>query len=88
MLPDCLLCQVEVDTLDHPAAPVRPGGAVEYACSSCFSRLMEMVGKPERAVDLMRCGGCGATWGGGCSCVANARAIGKGERRKCESEES
>jgi hypothetical protein len=87
MLPECLLCHVEVDNLDHPAAPVVTGGAVEYACSTCFSRLMEMVGKPERAVDLMRCDGCGAAWGAGCSCKRNARAIGRGERLKCESEE-
>jgi hypothetical protein len=81
------LCGVEVDTLAHPAAPCNAEQKVDYACSPCFDRLMDMTAPRRGASELLRCDGCGAAWGSGCSCKANARAIGRGERRKCESEQ-
>lgn len=37
--------------------------------------------------ERLRCPGCGAAFGSGCSCRANARAIGRGEAAKCRAEE-
>jgi hypothetical protein len=85
-MPDCLICGVQVENLAHPAAPLRPGDDVDYACEPCYSRLMEMVvRKPDP--ELLRCGGCGAAFGAGCSCRDNGRAIGRGEAAKCRAEE-
>jgi hypothetical protein len=45
---------------------------------------------PRWSVDMesLRCLGCGAVFGSGCSCRENARAIGRGEAAKCQAEES
>ncbi len=42
---------------------------------------------PAPDLERLRCPGCGAAFGAGCSCRDNARAIGRGEAAKCRAEE-
>lgn len=76
---NCYRCAEPVGANPHPAAPSQPGGAVDWACHSCYQKLMEFVARPRT---LPPCDGCGAEFGTGCVCRANGRAIGRGERRE------
>ena len=82
-LPLCQLCGDVVENLDHPGVPATPGGATDYVCDECFRRISSAGRQSE-----MRCDGCGAAFGAGCSCPENYLAIGRGERRKARREEA
>ena len=86
MMPNCHLCRKPVENLDHQATD----GSTAYICDVCFDRLTEGYRRlrEQRTRELMRCDGCGALPGTGCSCPDNARAIHQGERAKAAREEA
>jgi hypothetical protein len=86
-LPPCLICHGPVEGKDHPAAPTKGVKRIDYACNECFRNLFAPVPPPPPPPESLRCGGCGAAWGGGCSCASNKLAIGRGERAKAMREE-
>ncbi len=83
-MPLCHLCSDVVENLDHPGVPIEPGDPLDYACDACFRRLLA---DNVRRRAVLRCDGCGAAFGAGCSCPENRLAIGRGERRKAKLEE-
>lgn len=57
-------------------------------CPECHAAIRRAVDGDQRAIlERLRCPGCGAAWGSGCSCASNKLAIGRGERAKAEREE-
>lgn len=85
-MPTCRLCGNECESKDHPGVP-RPDGTVDYCCDSCYEGLVDSARFLDRTASL-RCDGCGAAWGAGCSCPDNLRAIAEGERAKAREEEA
>lgn len=89
--PVCLFCRRSLDEEEHRTSAPREDGGLDYACDPCLDRIKRRT-EEERTEQLrkerLRCETCGASWGSGCDCPENLRAIAAGERVKAREEEA